>query len=146
MGGAPLWLSPDPSRVDSHHQPQPGNLFGSMKNLPIRLSVVRWLAAFALCLGIVHAAGEPTPLSKAELSKVEAVLTKNLKGKPTLQGGTKQQVDGGWKINCVASVGSGGTFEFVVMTELTMTLGYIDNQKPKVEEAAAKPAAKDGKS
>jgi hypothetical protein len=120
-----------------------------MKNLPIRLSVVRWLAAFTLCLGIVHAAADPAPLSKAELTKIEAVLTKNLKGKPTLQGGTKQPVDGGWKINCVASVGSGGTFDFVVMTEPTITLGYIESQKPKVDEPAwpaAKPAAKGGKS
>lgn len=118
-----------------------------MKNLPIRLSVARWLVALVLGIGVLHAASDPAPLSKADLAKVEAVLTKNLKGKPTVLSGTKQEVDGGWKINCVANVGSGGAFEFVVMTEPNMTLGYIDSQKPKTEAPVAKPApAKGGKS
>lgn len=94
--------------------------------------VKRYILAFALSAGLLHAAvGDVTPLSRADISQVEAVLTKNLKGKPSVQSGTKQEVDGGWKINCTATVGSGGTYDLVVMAEKSMTLGYIESQKPR---------------
>ena len=60
-----------------------------------------------------------------------------LKGKPVVHGGRKQEGNGGWKINCRAAVGSGGDFQFVVMTERSLTLGYVESQKTSVEPAAA---------
>lgn len=110
-----------------------------MKKLPKISSIVRWFAISSLSLGLLQAApGDVTPLNKAELGRVEAVLAKNLKGKPTVQSGTKQEIDGGWKFNVVANVGSGGAFDLVVMTEKSMTLGYIESQTPKSVPAKGK--------
>jgi hypothetical protein len=77
-----------------------------------------------------------------ETHATKAVLAKNLKGKPTVQSGTKQEIDGGWKFNVVANVGPGGAFDLVVMTEKSMTLGYIESQTPKAESKAAPAKAK----
>ena len=41
-----------------------------------------------------------------ETHATKAVLAKNLKGKPTVQSGPKQKIDGGWKFNVVANVGA----------------------------------------
>jgi hypothetical protein len=103
-----------------------------MNTVPKNKIVAGSVLAFLLSAGFLNAAvGDVSPLSRAEIGQVEAVLTKNLKGKPSVQNGTKQELDNGWKINCVATVGSGGDFELVVMTEKSMTLGYIESQKPK---------------
>jgi invasion protein IalB len=109
-----------------------------MKNIAVR-------AILALSFGaaVLNAAvGDVTPLSRSEFGQVETVLSKLLKGKPTLLSGTKQEVDGGWRVNCVANVGSGGSYEFVVVTEKTLTLGYIDSQKPHVAPATKAPETK----
>ena len=115
-----------------------------MHALTMKSIMVRCLFTIAVSTGVLRAAaGDVTPLSRSEIRQVETVLTKNLKGKPTVQSGTKQEVDGGWKISCVATIGSGGAYDLVVMTEKSLTLGYIDSQKPHMESAAAKaPAAK----
>ena len=108
-----------------------------MNTYSIGRLVVRLALVVALGLGVMQAAvGDVSNLSRADIGKVEAVLSKNLKGKPVVHGGTKQEVDGGWKINCRATVGSGGDFQFVVMTERSMTLGYVESQMPAVEPAA----------
>ena len=104
------------------------------KNSP----VMYWLLALALSVGIMHAAsGGVSPLGRADLVKVETILSKALKGKPTVLSGTKQQMEGGWKVICVANVGRGGAYELVVVTEPTFTLGYIESQKPKAEAGTA---------
>ena len=77
-----------------------------------------------------------------ETHATKAVLAKNLKGKPTVQSGTKQEIDGGWKFNVVANVGPVGAFDLVVMTEKSMTLGCIESQTPKAEPKAAPAKAK----
>jgi F0F1-type ATP synthase delta subunit len=93
--------------------------------------VARYLIIFSLLVGVLRAAvGEVTPLTKAELTKVEALLTKNLKGKPSVKSGEKEELDGGWKITCVAEVGSGGEFTLVVTSEKSMTLGTVVSQNP----------------
>lgn len=101
------------------------------------------LAVIALGAGSLSAAvGDVTPLNRADLTKVDAILTKLLKGKPTTLSGTKEELDAGWRIACTASVGSGGNYDFVVKAEKTMTLGYIETQKPAPDTSpnGAKPA------
>jgi hypothetical protein len=107
---------------------------------PMKSSVLaRYVLVLGLLTGILRAAvGEVTPLNRGELSKVEAMLAKNLKGKPAIKSGEKEEIDGGWKITCVASVGSGGDFVLVLNSEKSMTLGTIVSQKPN----AAAPAKK----
>ncbi len=101
--------------------------------------LARYLLVFGLLAGVLCAAvGEVTPLSRAELSKVEAMLAKNLKGKPTIRSGEKEEMDGGWKINCIASVGSGGEFVLVLHSEKSMVLGTIVSQKPNTAPAMTK--------
>jgi hypothetical protein len=104
----------------------------------MKLSLLtRYFVIFALVAGLVRAAvGEVTPLSRAELGKVEAMLVKNLKGKPTIKSGQKEELDGGWKITCVADVGSGGEFVLVLNAEKSMTLGTIVSQNPSKAVAA----------
>src|SRR5688572_17232404 len=106
--------------------------------------LARYLLAFGLLAGVLNAAvGEVTPLSRAELTKVEAMLAKNLKGKPTIKSGQKEELDGGWKITCVAEVGSGGEFELVLNAEKSLTLGSIVSQNPSKTASATKaPATK----
>jgi hypothetical protein len=100
--------------------------------------LARFALTFGLVAGIMNAAvGDTSPLSKAELTKVEAMLTKNLKGKPTIKSGTKEELDGGWKITCVADVGSGGEFELVLNAEKSMTLGSIVSQNPSTAKSMA---------
>ena len=100
--------------------------------------LARCVLAFSLLAGIMNAAiGDTSPLSKAELTKVQAMLAKNLKGKPTIKSGTKEELDGGWKIVCVADVGSGGEFELVLNAEKTMTLGSIVSQNPSSAKSMA---------
>jgi hypothetical protein len=82
-------------------------------------------------------AAEATPLTKAELTKVEAMLAKNLKGKPSIKSGEKEAIEGGWKITCVANVGSGGEFVLVLNSETSLTLGSIVSQKPNVSAKKA---------
>jgi hypothetical protein len=94
-------------------------------------TIARRLFSLALFTGIVHAAtGEVTPLSRSDTAKVEAMLTKVLKGKPTVKSGQKEELEDGWKITCVAEVGSGGEFVLVVTSEKSMTLGSIVSQNP----------------
>jgi len=101
--------------------------------------ILRCILVLGLLTGIVRAAvGEVTPLNRGELTKVEAMLAKNLKGKPAIKSGEKEEIDGGWKITCVATVGSGGEFVLVLNSEKSMTLGTIVSQKPN----AAAPAKK----
>jgi invasion protein IalB len=110
-----------------------------MKTLPTNTLVARLLVMLALATGALHAAAaESAPLSRADIGKLDTVLTKLLKGKPAVQSGTKQEVEGGWRFNCLATVGSGGLYELVVLTEKTMTLGYIESQKPAPESGTAK--------
>src|SRR3954470_15000603 len=105
--------------------------------------LARYVLGFALVTGIMNAAvGDTSPLSKAELTKVEAMLAKNLKGKPTIKSRTKQKLDGGWKITCVADVGSGGEFELVLNAEKSLTLGSVVSQNPTAAKPAAAPAKK----
>ena len=93
----------------------------------------RYLFVFALLVSFLRAAiGEVTPLSRAELTKVEAMLVKALKGKPTVKSGEKEELDGGWKITCVADVGSGGEFVLVVNSEKSMTLCTVVSQNPSM--------------
>jgi hypothetical protein len=89
--------------------------------------------------------GDVTPLSRADLGRVEAMLVKAFKGKPTLQGGTKEELEDGWRVNCVAEIGSGGVFDLVVMAEKTMTLGYVEKQMPKSESTKAQIPTASGK-
>lgn len=101
------------------------------------------VARFALVLGLLAGAvqafaGEVTPLSKAELAKVESLLAKNLKGKPAVKSGEKEAIEGGWRITCVANVGSGGEFVLVLNAENSLTLGSIVSQKPNVPAQAKK--------
>ena len=104
----------------------------------MKKSIACYIVAFGLLAGIARAAvGEVSPLSRAELTKVEAMLAKNLKGKPTIKSGQKEELDGGWKITCVAEVGSGGEFELVLNAEKSMTLGSIVSQNPSAAKAAA---------
>ena len=92
--------------------------------------IARYVLLFGLVAGLLNAAvGQVTPLNRAELAKVQAMLVKNLKGKPTIKSGEKEEIDGGWRITCVADVGSGGEFVFVVTSERSMTLGTIVSQK-----------------
>jgi len=94
-------------------------------------SLARYFVSFALLSGLVHAAiGEVTPLNRADLTKVEAMLTKVLKGKPAVKSGQKEEIEDGWKITCVAEVGSGGEFVLVVTSEKSMTLGSVVSQNP----------------
>jgi F0F1-type ATP synthase delta subunit len=93
--------------------------------------VARYLLVFSLLTGVLCAAvGEVTPLTRAEVGKVQAMLAKNLKGKPTIKSGEKEEMDGGWKITCVADVGSGGEFVLVMNSERSMTLGTLVSQNP----------------
>jgi hypothetical protein len=109
----------------------------------MKKSVICFLLAFGLLAGIARAAvGEVSQLSRAELTKVEAMLAKNLKGKPTIKSGSKEELDGGWKITCIADVGSGGEFELVLNAEKSMTLGSIVSQNPSAAKAPAAPAKK----
>jgi hypothetical protein len=104
----------------------------------MKKSITCYLVAFGLLAGIAQAAvGDVSQLSRAELTKVEALLAKNLKGKPTVKSGQKEELDGGWKITCVADVGSGGEFELVVNSEKSMVLGSIVSQNPTTAKAAA---------
>ncbi len=99
--------------------------------------VARYTLIVSLLVGALQAAvGEVSPLSKAELTKVESMLAKNLKGKPAIKSGEKEEIDGGWKITCVANVGSGGEFVLVLNSERSMTLGSIVSQKPNVTAPA----------
>lgn len=95
------------------------------------ITVARRFVSLALITGLAHAAiGEVTQLNKADLTKVEAMLTKVLKGKPIVKSGQKEEIEDGWKITCVADVGSGGEFVLVVTAEKSMTLGSIVSQNP----------------
>jgi hypothetical protein len=102
-------------------------------------TITRYLLVFGLLATVLRAAvGEVTPLTKPELGKVEAMLVKNLKGKPTIKSGEKEELDGGWKITCVAEVGSGGEFVLVLNSEKSMTLGTVVSQKPNTAAAMPK--------
>lgn len=95
--------------------------------------VARYALLVSLFAGALQAAvGEVTPLNKAELAKVQSMLAKNLKGKPAVKSGEKEEIDGGWKITCVADVGSGGEFLLVLNSEKSLTLGSVISQKPNV--------------
>lgn len=103
--------------------------------------IARYLLVFGLLAGVLRAAvGEVTPLNRGELTKVEAMLAKNLKGKPTIKSGDKEELDGGWKITCVAEVGTGGEFVLVLNAEKSMTLGTVVSQKPNAAAAMPKKA------
>lgn len=94
-------------------------------------TLARYFVSLILVAGLVHAAiGEVTQLNRADLTKVEAMLTKVLKGKPTVKSGQKEEIEDGWKITCVADVGSGGEFVLVVTSEKSMTLGSVVSQSP----------------
>jgi hypothetical protein len=135
------WLCHKPTQKNPHLSNEVMNAVATKR------IVARCLLAFCLLAGLLNAAvGDVSPLSRADIGQVEAVLTKNLKGKPTVQSGTKQEVDGGWKITCVATVGSGGDYDLVVMTEKSMVLGYIESQKPRAESTQAAPRGAETKS
>jgi len=92
---------------------------------------VRYLFIFGFLAGVhCSAIAEVTSLNRGELSKVEAVLAKDLKGKPVVKSGEKEELDGGWKITCVADIGSGGEYILVLTTEKSMTLGTVVSQSP----------------
>jgi Shikimate 5'-dehydrogenase C-terminal domain len=93
--------------------------------------LVRCLFVFGFLAGALHAAvGQVSALNRAELVKVDAILVKNLKGKPTIKSGENEELDDGWKITCVADVGAGGEFVLVLNSEKSMTLGTLVSQKP----------------
>jgi len=98
-----------------------------MKSFPVgRYFVV--LVIF--CSALRAAVGEVSPLTSSDLTKVQSILAKNVKGSPTIKSGQKEELDGGWKITCIAKVGDGGEFLFVLNAEKSMTLGTVVAQNP----------------